>query len=290
MNPFDEKLQDPSVDSLSIGELARRTGLTTATLRMWESRHGFPEPDRRASGHRRYPEDTVGLVAEVQRRRDAGMRLESAIAEAQTLAEPEAPSVFAEMRRRHPHLERHRLRKSTLLALSWAFEDEVCARAQRPVIFGAFQQEKYFRPASARWTELARVSRSCVAMADFPEGSATVDGVHRVSLAEHAPMRREWAVVCDAPDLAAMLTAFELPGQADVPDRERLFEAVWSLDHRAVRDAARVCASVSVAAGAAVAAPLLYELADQPSSRPLDPAGATTLFNRVVAYVDQLGR
>lgn len=290
MTPSDEKLQPPETDSLSIGDLARRTGVAAATLRMWESRHGFPEPERRASGHRRYAEDTVGLVEEVQRRRDAGMRLESAIAEAQTLAEPAAPSVFAEMRRRHPHLERHRLRKSTLLALSWAFEDECCARAQRPVIFGAFQQERYFRPAAARWAELARVSRSCVAMADFAESGPNEDGILRVALAEDAPMRREWAVVCDAPDLPAMLTAFELPGQNDVPDRERLFEAVWSLDPQAVRDAARVCASVSVASGASDAAALLYELADSPATRPLDPAGATTLFNRVVAYVDQLGR
>lgn len=290
MTTSDEKLQPPSRDSLSIGDLARRTGVAAATLRMWETRHGFPEPVRRASGHRRYPEDTVGLVAEVQRRRDAGMRLESAIAEAQALAEPEAPSVFAEMRRRHPHLERHRLRKSTLLALSWAFEDECCARAQRPMIFGAFQEERFFRPAAARWTELARVARSCVALADFPGGASSQDGVLRVPLADDAPMRREWAVVCDAPDLPAMLTAFELPGQSDVPDRERIFEALWSLDPHAVRDAARVCASVAVSAGASEAAPLLYELADQAPTRPLDPAGATTLFNRVVAYVDRVAR
>ena len=103
-------------------------------------------------------------------------------------------------------------------------------------------------------------------------------------------MRREWSLVCDAVDLPVCLTAWELPGQTEVPDRHRLFESVWTLDPRAVRDAARVCAQVARSAGAASAGPLLYELADDPAPGVLDIAGATTLFNRVVAYVDRLGR
>lgn len=291
MSPTTPGAQAPPVDSsLTIGDLARRTGVAAATLRMWESRHGFPEPDRRSSGHRRYPEGTVDLVAQVQRRRDSGMRLEAAIAEARAGQEPGAPSVFAAMRRRHPQLERHRLKKSTLLALSWALEDECCARAQRPVLFGAFQEERHYRASRSRWNELARVARSCLVMADFPTVSDPASvGARQVPLAPDAPMRREWTVVCDAPDLPAMLTAFELPGQDEVPDRDRLFEAVWTLDPRAVRDAARVCATVAQEAGVEEATPLLYELADEPPVIPLDPAGATTLFNRVVAYVDRLG-
>ena len=67
-------------DALTIGDLARRTGLAPATLRMWEARHGFPRPTRRDSGHRRYDERDVELVLQVLRRRDHGMRLEVAIA------------------------------------------------------------------------------------------------------------------------------------------------------------------------------------------------------------------
>ncbi|MFC6285212.1 DICT sensory domain-containing protein [Nocardioides sp. GCM10027113] len=276
-------------DSLTIGDLARKTGVAAGTLRMWETRHGFPQAERRKSGHRRYPADTVDLVSQVQRRREAGVRLDVAIAEALAGAEPATPSVFAEMRRRHPELERHRLRKSTLLALSWALEDECCARADRPVLIGSFQKERYYRAAAARWHELARVARAAVALADFPDGTREEKGVHLASLDEDAPMRREWTVVCDASDLPAMLTAFELPGQEGVPDRERLFEAMWTLEPRAVRDAARVCGRVAQAAGVAEATPLLYELAEEPPSLPLDPVGATTLFNRVVAYVDRMG-
>ena len=52
----------PPAATLTIGDLAARTGLTTATLRMWESRHGFPVPTRLDSGHRRYDEHDVGQV------------------------------------------------------------------------------------------------------------------------------------------------------------------------------------------------------------------------------------
>lgn len=281
--------QEPT-SNLTIGELARRTGLTPAVIRMWETRHGFPQPTRLGSGHRRYAEADVGLVERVLRRRDAGIRLDVAIAEAAGSTAPASPSVFAELRRRHPHLAPHRLKKSTLLALSWALEDEFCARAERPVLFGAFQTERFYAPSASRWNELARVARSAMVLADF---SAVVDeGSHTrptgVPLAQDAPMRREWSVVCDAVSLPACLTAWELPGQAGVPDRHRLFESVWTIEPRAVRDAARVCAQVALSSGVAEAGPLLYELADDPVSATIDLVGATTLFNRVVAYVDRL--
>jgi methanogenic corrinoid protein MtbC1 len=40
---------------LSIGALARATGIAVETLRTWESRYGFPRPERKPSGHRLYP-------------------------------------------------------------------------------------------------------------------------------------------------------------------------------------------------------------------------------------------
>jgi len=274
---------------LTIGDLARRTGLTPAVIRMWESRHNFPGPRRLPSGHRRYAERDVELIHGVLRRRDAGIRLEVAIAEASASSPPATPSVYAELRRKHPHLDAHRLKKTTLLALSWAIEDECCARAQRATIFGGFQREHYYRPSLSRWNELARVARSTMAIAEFTSQPTADERPIRVPLAPDAPMRREWAVVCDASDFPAALTAWELPGQTTVPDRHRLFEAMWTVDPRAVRDAARVCAQVAASAGVAEAGPLLYELAADPSPSRIDPAGMTTLFNRVVAYVDRVG-
>ena len=56
-----------------------------------------------------------------------------------------------------------------------------------------------------------------------------------------------------------------------------------------MRDAARVCARVAQEHGVAEATPLLYELADDPLPGALDARSVTTLFNRVVAYVDRFG-
>lgn len=277
--------------TLTIGDLADRTGLTPATLRVWESRHGFPRPVRLESGHRRYDEREVDLVRQVLRRRDSGSRLEVAIAavmlaQASVAEPPLAPSIYATMRRLQPGLQPQRLKKSTLLALSWAIEDECCSRAEHPMIFGAFQKEAYYRAAEDRWAELARFARSTMVFAGFP----TLPEHNRttfVHLPDDAPMRREWAVVCDAPEYPAMLTAWELPGQSSVPDRQRLFECIWTVEPGAVREAARTCAQVAQEFGHGEAVPLLYELADNPPPPPPELLQAASLLNRVVAYVDR---
>ena len=293
MNPEPLSTQAPiETSSLTIGDLAQRTGVAPATLRMWESRHGFPRPRRRDSGHRRYDEHDVELVTQVLRRRDSGMRLEVAIAgvalaDAATGTPPGAPSVYAAMRRLHPNLQPQRLKKSTLLAVSWAIEDECCSRAEQPMIFGGFQKEHYYRAAEERWTELARIARSTMVFAAFSQEPDPVDRTTMVDLPEDAPMRREWVVVCDAPDYPAMLTAWELPGQSTVPDRLRLFEAIWTVEPGAVRDAARACAQAAQQLGHPEGAPLLYELADNPAPPPVALLQAASLLNRVVAYVDQ---
>ena len=282
---------------LTIGDLAERTGVTPATLRIWEQRHGFPEPLRRASGHRRYAETEVDTVRSVVAQRDSGVRLDVAISraidQAKRTARPGSGSVYADIRRRHPKMAVHRLRKSTLLAMSWAIEDECSATAQRAHVFGAFQYYKHYASAEERWGELARISQSTFAFASFtPEEieRAPEAGPTLVPLAEDAPMQREWAVVLDGDRLAVVLTAWELPGQYDVPDRERLFEAVWTVDPDVVRDAARVCLQVARGAGAKVSDEVIHDLGADPLPGGADPMIAMNLFNRVVAYTDRIGR
>lgn len=281
----------PIAQGLTISDLSRRTGLTPATLRAWEARYGFPVPARRASGHRRYDGKDVSLIEEVLRRRATGVRLEVAIAEvaaARAVVSSPAPSVFAALRRAHPNLAPQRLSKATLLALTWAMEDECCARAQRPVLFAAFQEERFLRQSRSRWQELARTARSTVVFADFdgaggsPEITPGVDAIH---LPVEDPMRREWSLVCDAPEHAAALSAWELPGQHDVPDRDRIFESVWTLEPRAVRDAARVFAQLTDALDPGVDR-------DWSALEPIPPASSedlragTGVFQRLIAYVD----
>jgi DICT domain-containing protein len=273
---------------LTIGELARRTGLQSATLRMWETRHGFPQASRLPSGHRRYDEGVVDQVLQVLRRRDAGVRLEVAITEVGAAPDVPLHSVYAELRRRHPDLLPHRLRKSTLLALTWALEDECCARAQSPWLFGAFQQERYYRQAEPRWRELARTAKGAWAMADFPtaqehRGRRAVE----VALPESSAMRREWSLVSAGPDLPAVLAAWELPGQDDVPEGDRVFESVWTLEPAAVRDAARCCVAVVNELGEDASA-VLQDIDGPPAPSSGELRHATALFNRVIGYVDRV--
>ena len=274
---------------LSIGALGERTGVAPATLRMWEQRHGFPVPDRLPSGHRRYRERDVAVVADVVRHQAEGVRLDVAIERAldQAVAQGEPPvaSVYAELRRLHPHLQSYRLRKDTLRALSWAIEDEFCAKATRPHLFAGFQRAEFWRPARARWRELARVSRSAFVLVDEPGPGGTGNAVE-VALGPDSPMVREWVLVCECAELPAALSAWELPGQHGVRDGDRLFEAVWTVEPAAVRDAARICARTAQQAGAAEAAPVLFELAGPAPVGLADLASVTTLFNRVVAYID----
>ena len=293
MTPEHASAQPPTATSvpghgLTIGELARRTGVNVATLRMWEARHGFPEARRLPSGHRRYDERTVDLVQQVQRRRDAGVRLESAI---EALVEsPDIPSssVYAELARRQPHLARHRLRKSTLLALTWALEDECCARAQRPWLFGAFQDEHFYRQAELRWHDLARTARGAWAMAQFHGTGEPVPGAPvEVDLPADSPMTREWSLVCLAPDLPAALAAWELPGQHAVPDGDRLFESLWTLDPLAVRAVAQSTARLVGALGHDTAE-AVRAAEDMELPAPGDGPPTTALFSRVLAYVDRV--
>lgn len=275
---MDRMEPDTASATLTIGDLADRTGVSSATLRMWEQRHGFPVPHRLDSGHRRYSEETVEAIRRVQARKESGMRLDLAIAQAQADAAPTSPSIYAYLRRRHAGLSTYRLKKRTLLGLSWSIEDEFCAKAELADVFGAFQRERFYEKAEPRWLELAQFARSTTVFADF-DHSDHDSRPAKVSLSQGAPLRREWAIVCDAPDLPVVLTAWELPGQQGVRDRDRLFEAMWTVEPRAVHDAARVCAHV---AGAA-------DLGAEPRRTTLpETAAVTQLFNRVVAYVDRM--
>lgn len=57
-----------SVGLLTIGALARLTGVPVETLRTWESRYGFPEAERKPSGHRVY---APAVVPRLRRMADA---------------------------------------------------------------------------------------------------------------------------------------------------------------------------------------------------------------------------
>lgn len=228
----------------NIGEVAARSGVPEGTLRMWERRHGFPVPERLPSGHRRYSDRQVKLVRRVADGRAAGLTLAVAIERALEAERPSTGSVFAELRRVRPDLAPRSLTKPLMTALSHAIEDESLARAERPVLFGAFQQERFYRQAERRWRAFARQAELAIVFADFPKARRPRGRPVELRLAPEHPLTREWAVICDAPGHAACLVGWEPPGPrpAGVP---RTFEAIWSVEPDAVRQAALVCARLA---------------------------------------------
>ena len=294
MNTVLRIAQDRPGPTLTIGALAERTGVAVHTLRAWETRFGFPEPRRLDNGHRRYAERDVAQVLDVLARRERGTHLEVAIRQARTASSEsgtETPrSLYAYLSRHHPEQSFQRLRKSTLLGLSWAIEDEFCAKAERANIFGAFETAENYRAAQPRWEALGRVAATSHVFADFE--STDLDATPaQIALAPDVAMRREWAVVCDSVELPVALTAWEIPGQTGVRDRDRVFESIWTVDPVAVRTAARMCADVAAAAGSPVAAELLAGALSPPArTGAADLLTVSRLVSRVASYVDEATR
>ena len=63
-----------SLVSLSISAVERDVGLSKDTLRVWERRYAFPQPNRDAFGERVYPIEQVDKLRAIRRLMDAGYR------------------------------------------------------------------------------------------------------------------------------------------------------------------------------------------------------------------------
>ena len=238
---------------LGIGEVVERTGVAEATLRMWERRYGFPVPERLASGHRRYSDSEIELIRAVVAKRAAGLALPVAIEQARSEGSQPATSVYAALRRRRADLEPRVLVKPMMLALSHAIEDEALARAERLMVFGSFQRERFYRQAQLRWRELARTADVAVVFADFAALRAPRGAPVEIPVPREHPLNREWALVCEGQDFALCLTGWEPPESVQRPDVMRRFEAIWSVEPEVVREALRICSAIAAAKRPAVA-------------------------------------
>lgn len=272
----------PPQAGLTISAVAARTGLSVEVLRAWEQRHGFPRPARLEGGHRRYGEDDVARIQRVVEERAAGRSLEAAIAivdraphEPMVDLAPD-PSLHAGLRRHRPDLAVHVLSRRSMLAVSYAIEDESLARADRPHLIAAFQRVRAYRDALRRWGSLARLGASTVVLADFPR-SRVRDGVHEVRVTASSPLSREWFVVCDAAKSSAVLSGWERP--------DGRFEAVWSVEPAVVRLATRLGRRLAEELAPGLALPD-GPLADADATTAVHRA--TSLTNRIVAYLDTL--
>ena len=269
--------------SFSIAELSRLTGVAAPTIRMWEERHGFPVPQRLPSGHRRYTADDAERVRAVVAARDSGLSLAAAIGRAGAGEAGRGQSIHSLLRLRRPELAPERVPKPRLVALSHAIEDECVQRAQAPVLVGSFQSERFYRRAEPRWRGFARTAAVAVALADFRTDmrrrpiEVGVDPAH--------PLTQEWAVVCHSPGVSACLSGWEPPGQDGVPDDEREFELIWTVDPELVHEAALAAADVAEAASPEAADMIRTALGPPPPPSTAEVRSVAALARRMVAYV-----
>ena len=63
-----------SVNWYTIADIERDTGLSKDTLRVWERRYGFPDPQRDPLGERRYDDAQLARLRHIRRLIDAGHR------------------------------------------------------------------------------------------------------------------------------------------------------------------------------------------------------------------------
>ncbi|HYP47911.1 MAG TPA: DICT sensory domain-containing protein [Thermoleophilaceae bacterium] len=275
------------VTALTIGQLAERTGVAVGTLRMWESRHAFPRAERLPSGHRRYPAEEVERVRQVLEGRQGGLSLAAAIERVTSNGRPADPSIVAGLRRRRPDLHPYPMPKRLLIGVSRALEDEYLASAERAVLVGSFQLERFYLNSHQRWREMARTADLAVALADFDEPRVrSGGGPWEVPVAHDHPLAREWAVVVDAPGFCACLAGWERPDE-DGPDMDRVFEVLWSVEREVVREATRIGLELAVQRAPEIGAlvPERLSQAEPPASAEL--RAATALTNRMLSYVTE---
>ena len=283
------KMHTPAPDRLlTVGELARRSGVATATLRSWEARYEFPTPTRLAGGHRRYDTHQVALVSEVVRFRKSGLSVPASISAAEESLALPATSFFASLRSDSFGLRPHVLGKPALRAVTSAIEDECLAQARRPLLMGAFQRSRFYRQSEERWRELSRTAERTVVFADFVTPLDSDDRPTEVPLAADSPVRREWVLVCDSPGFSACVAGWELPTPPNSTDQDRRFETVWTLNPPAVRAATRVGIALVQQSDPGLSLELAASLPDVAGPASPDLVRATSLFGRIVDYTQQM--
>lgn len=276
---------------LAIKDVAERTGIAAGTIRMWEQRYGFPQPERTAAGYRLYSEDDVEALRRMLALREGGLSVPAAVERVRGSAiGTDRPSLFGALAGGALPVASQPLAKRTLLAISRAIEDETMSRAASPLVFGAFQRERNYRAVEHRYRAMARTADAVVVFADFERLAAAEGAIAEVPLAAGDALGNEWAVVIDAPGYSACLLAWEKPRPREpVPDRERTFEAIWTLDPRVVRRAAQVGASLARRADDALGARLEAQLAERPLAMEHPAPCVTSVTNRIVGYLDAEG-
>jgi DICT domain-containing protein len=189
------------------------------------------------------------------------------------------PSLFAPLRARRPDLLPMQIRKPQMLQLSRAVEEESAARAERALMIGAFQRPEFYRRSEERWRRLDRGAGVTFVLASFDRARAPAGGPVEVPIVGSEPIAHEWAVICLAPGYSACLIGWETVGTAGLPDSERAFDALLSVEPAVVREVAAAATAIATASEPAIgerARACLDRIPDSSQRSQLRLAGAIT--------------
>ena len=275
---------------LAIRDVAERTGIAAGTIRMWEQRYGFPEPRRTPSGYRMYDLSDVEMLKRVAAYRERGLSVPAALERARASTGPtDRPSLYGAIASSERPVQARMLKKKTLVALSRAIEDETLARAAGPVVFGAFQEMRHYRPVEHRFRRMAQRADAIAVFADFPEVNEPEGGPVELPIAPDEALGNEWAVVVDAPGYAACLLAWEPPVASPLPEQDRRFECFWTMDASIVRRAALAGAALTARVAPELGERFEALLADRPLAFETPAPGVEALAARMVDYLEAAG-
>jgi DICT domain-containing protein len=270
---------------LTASQLADLTGVAPGTLRVWETRHGFPSAQRLPGNRKRYGDEDVEQVKAVLEHRRTGLSLAAAIQRVRVDTPHRTQSMFAALREARPDLPVRVFTKPLMIALSHAIEDEQAARATGGVLFASFQRERHYRATERRWRELARTADLAVVLADFAQVRENEPGPIEVPLAAAHPLEREWTVVSHSSTASACLAAWEVPSPGPVSDAERRFELIWSCDPTAAHAAVLAMGRLLGAAVPKVAARIPRAVLATPAASVSHQRFADDLTSRAFAYL-----
>ncbi len=269
-------------DEITIAELAALTGVTEATLRIWENRHGIPQPRRLPNGHRRYPRREVELILAAVGHRRAGLSVAAALQRACTASAPAAQSVFAQLCLARPDLVPQAMERRALATVSRAIEDECLARAVPGLLIGGFERVGFYQRAKPRWRKLAAGMELTIVLADFAARRADDQPaggrLQEIPIPLGSPLLREWALIAPA----GCLLARERAGSIH-PGAVRMFDAIWSPEAEVTYAAAQI--AISILGDDPLAERARSALGPPPAPSSPELRRAAALTNRIVGYL-----
>jgi methanogenic corrinoid protein MtbC1 len=183
---------------LAIGEVSRRAGVPTDTIRTWERRYGFPVPIRMPSGHRRYRREVVEKLRLMALGKQMGVR-------------PSATSKWSESELRSRFLDEAPMDRTTGLVGSAGGYLEAVQQMDGAMFDGRLMAE-WNRLGAVRFLDEVLGPLLVQVGEWWADGTISVGGEHWVSERVRALLTNTWTPLARGNSRAPLVCAC-LPGE-----------------------------------------------------------------------------